>query len=109
MALSPRARDWLIAAAVIAAVKIPAFLLSFYYPCPPEALEIFAIGFLLLPSGILFVGLVFLLSQGVHTAPEQVVFAATLLGCFADVALLRWLLSRAHKTGEQGLRARGQT
>ena len=98
MALSPRARDWLIAAAVIAAVKVPAFLLSFYFPSPPESLETFAIGFLLLPTGILFVGLVFLVSQGVHTAPEQLVFTATLLGCFTDVCLLRWLLSRAHST-----------
>jgi len=96
MALSPRARDWLIAAAVIAAVKVPAFLLSFCFPSPPEFLETFVIGFLLLPTGILFVGFVFLVSQGVHTAPEQLVFAATLLGCFTDVCLLRWLLSRAH-------------
>lgn len=103
MALSPRARDWLIAAAVITAVKAPAFLLSYYYPNPPEVLETFAVGFLLLPTGILFVGLVFLLSQGVHTAPEQLVFAATLLGCFTDVCLLRWLLSRTRRNSPEPL------
>jgi len=105
MASSPRARDWLIAAAVIAAVKVPAFLLSFYYPNPPDFLETFFIGFLLLPTGILFVGLVFLLSQGAHTAPEQLVLAATLLGCFTDVCLLRWLLSRAHRNSRKPLTA----
>lgn len=103
MSLPSRARDWLIAAAVIAAVKLPAFLLSFYYPDPPELLEMFVIGFLLLPTGILFVGLVFFISQGVHTAPEQLVFAATLLGCFTDVCLLRWLLSRAHRNSHEPL------
>ena len=107
MSLSPRARDWLIAAAVIAAVKVPAFLLSFYYPNPPEILETFVIGFLLLPTGIVFVGLVFFISQGVHTAPEGLVFAATLLGCFTDVCLLRWLLARAHRNSEHALGARG--
>jgi hypothetical protein len=97
MALSSRAREWLIAAAVIAAVKVPAFLLSFYSPNLPDTWEALVMGFLLLPTGILFVGLVFLLSQGVHTAPEHLVLAATLLGCFTDVCLLRWLLSRARR------------
>ena len=68
-----------------------------------EILETLVLGFLLLPTGILFVGLVFLVSQGVHTAPEQLVFAATLLGCLADVCLLRWFLSRAHRTSREPL------